>query len=770
MSRFYFSVFEDRKPPEPIPYSASRELLWQFFAILNVCLGGWYLWWRWNGSLNYDALWFAVPLVVAESFAYVGLLLFTFNLWAVRDFEQTPPPKAHEILHRPEGLAGDSLPTTVAVDVFFPTFDEDPELVRLSVLDAKKITYPHPIDIRIHVLDDGRRDAMKAVAEAEGVNYIRRENNIGFKAGNLQNAIHRTSADFILICDADTRPFPTILEHTLGYFRDPTVAWVQTPQWFFDLPEGKPLPDVLNRYLGIPGRWAGKAFEALFGPVRLGEDPFNNDPRMFYDVIQRRRNWANASFCCGAGSVHRRDAVLFTAYRTRISMPLQAWSLEESGPLHSFEKAKDELAERFEIAERKAVKAAFKIPDKDYRNRFLRTMQDICQESRKKVIEDIDQSIRQIELFLAENPIPYKHHVSEDMYTSLLLHSETAIISHLGFKEEKWKSVLHPHVESKMLSPQDLLSWTIQRFKYAGGTIDIALREKHLLFQKGLSLSQKLMYGATFWSYLACVWNIVFLLAPVIYLFTGVPPVEVYSVEFFKHFFPFIVANTLAMMVGTWGIPSWSGQSTYLSFFWVNFHALWTVLKRERRTLPRILTDQPGCCRVNGKAYDMFIKDMSHFNFFASGALQVKLPKAKDADIRVGDEIELEFCGYKPEPKRLTETGLVVRVRRVETGMEKGMELGVQLHKRHEQKIKFRVTPKIRQQKSFARLVLPQMVVIGLTVAGFTYGGVMYHLGLRDDAVALIANLFWGGFNIIALSGLVRAAFWQPEDDTAPEI
>ncbi|MGE0087091.1 MAG: glycosyltransferase [Desulfococcaceae bacterium] len=80
--------------------------------------------------------------------------------------------------------------------------------MRLSIRDAKKITYPHPADIRIHVLDDGRRPAMKALADQEGVNYITRDSNIGFNAGNLQNAMKQTDGDFILICDADKhQPF-----------------------------------------------------------------------------------------------------------------------------------------------------------------------------------------------------------------------------------------------------------------------------------------------------------------------------------------------------------------------------------------------------------------------------------------------------------------------------------------------------------------------------------------------------------------------------------
>ena len=139
----------------------------------------------------------------------------------------------------------------------FTTYNEDPEIVRLSIQDAKAIRYPHSIDLRVHVLDDGRREAMKQVALEEGVGYISRSNNIGFKAGNLRNGLENTGGDFIVICDADTRPFSTLLERTLGYFRDPDVAWVQSPQWFYDIPEGTRLPDHLARCAGRigPGVW-----------------------------------------------------------------------------------------------------------------------------------------------------------------------------------------------------------------------------------------------------------------------------------------------------------------------------------------------------------------------------------------------------------------------------------------------------------------------------------------------------------------------------------
>ena len=522
----YFSVFEDRKPPDPLQTNPWIHSLGQIFLITAIVTGGWYLYWRWTASLNFDALWFAIPLVAAETGAYIGLVLFVFNIWHIADVaEEAPPECVSECVRE-----GDSLPRPISVDIYFPTYDEDKELVRLSLIDAKKIRYPYKIDIRVHVLDDGRRSAMEALALEMGCNYITRDSNEGFKAGNLRNAMEQTSGDFIVICDADTRPFPTLLEHTLGYFRDPDVAWVQTPQWFFDLPDGEALHDILARR-GKAGSFIGRAITKVFGEIKLGEDPFVNDPKMFYDVIQRRRNWANASFCCGAGSIHRREATMQAA--------LRSYGLD-------------------------VVKEA---------NERGKTVQSMTGESEfnSELMQHItEQSMLETEF------TPYKFHVSEDIYTSIELHSDMG---------REWKSIMHPRVESKMLSPQDLLTWTMQRFKYAGGTLDIAINDR-LLGRKGLSFSQRLMYGSTVWSYLGALWNVVFLFSPIVYFFTAIAPVSSFSLDFYKHIFPFLVATELGMMFSVWGVSMTKSKYIYLAFFPVNLRALWTVLRGEKISFP----------------------------------------------------------------------------------------------------------------------------------------------------------------------------------------
>jgi cellulose synthase (UDP-forming) len=599
---FYFSKFEHRGPPPPLPHSPAIELLWQFLVVVALILGANYIRWRWTESLNYDALWFAIPLVLAETLAYIGLVLFAINLWKVRDYPRRPPPRT---ISECADTHGDE-DRPISVDIFLTTYSEEEELVRLSIRDAKAVRYPHPIDLRVHVLDDGRRPLMRQVAEEEGVNYITRSSNIGFKAGNLRNAMEHTSGDFIIICDADTRLFPSFLEHTLGYFRDVDVAWVQTPQWFYDIPEGESLPQHWGRKAGRIGRWLGAGVQRLVGPVRVGEDPFVSDAQMFYDVIQRRRNWANAAFCCGAGSIHRREAVMQAA--------LRAYAMK---------------------VDQEVEKYASDIRDPGLRADFSGAMRT--------------------QVALETEFTPYKFHVSEDIYTSIVLHNDVA---------RRWKSVLHPEVESKMLSPQDLLSWMIQRFKYAGGTLDICFRDNPL-FRGKMSWAQRAMYLSTFWSYFGCIWNIVFIAAPIIYLFTGIPPLSAYSDAFYLHSLPFLLVTELAFMFGMWGVKSWEGKASYLSFFSINFRALWTVLKGE--------------------------------------------------------------------------------------------------------KIKFPVTPKERQEGNFLHLVIPQMAVIALTVAGIVYGAYrVFGLGQSHELQSLVVNAAWGLNNILVMLPMIRAAQWTPpEEDIA---
>ena len=491
LKEFYFNKFDNRKPYQAIPNSKIRTLLFQFCGIFTIMLGISYLNWRWQHSLNYEALWFSIPLVAAETLSFIGTVLLVINLWANRDPKQEPPV---HYLSDIENL--DERPDRpLKIDVFIATYNEDVELVRHSIVDAKKMTYPfQDVNIKIFVLDDGRRDGrdpskenMKTVAEEEGVKYVIREHNAGYKAGNLKNALELTSGDLFVILDADTRVFPEFLMNTSGYFRKKQVAWVQTPQWFYDLTEAEKASDIIKSKLKLSNRIINRTVDFLFGKVKLNDDVFGNDPRLFYDVIMRRRNYYNAAFCCGAGSIHRREAVMSLAV-------------------------------------------------KDFAEGIKKLGEDLARQH-KKTSEILEQTNA---LLLSQEIIPFKFHASEDIYTSIMLHADT---------ENKWESIHHPHIECKMLSTQDLDSRIKQFSRYACGSLDIAFRDNPF-FKKGLSLGQKLCYFNTIWSYFAAVWLIVFLMSPIIFFFTLVPPVTAYTFEFFKHFLPFQVMNTISITLG----------------------------------------------------------------------------------------------------------------------------------------------------------------------------------------------------------------------------
>ncbi|MGB1235850.1 MAG: glycosyltransferase [Planktomarina sp.] len=274
----YYRPFERHFPKPQADMSDRLSALWRFCAGLSMGLSIWYLTWRWSVSLNPDAMMFSIIIATAETCCVIGMALFYYDIWAEPERRVVAAPDAVKV-------GGSS------VDIFITTFDEDPHIVEDSLIDATKIHAPKGWSVTVHLLDDGARADMRHIAACHGVQYHARTDNVGFKAGNLKHAMLRSDGDFIVIGDADTRFFPTLLQNTLGYFKDPSVAWVQTPHCFYDIPPVCPTTSWWQRWF------------------RTGVDPFLMDPTIFFDVIQRRRDRHGASFCCGAGSVHRRAAI-----------------------------------------------------------------------------------------------------------------------------------------------------------------------------------------------------------------------------------------------------------------------------------------------------------------------------------------------------------------------------------------------------------------------------------------------------------------------------
>jgi cellulose synthase (UDP-forming) len=244
---------------------------------------------------------YTIPPMESSGFV-AGLLLYLAELqgmtvYLLGIFVNIRPVDRPEV---PLPADPELLPT---VDILVPSYNEEADLLRVTLIAATQIDYPAH-KLAIHLLDDGGtvqkrsdadpRKAAEALARHEslqilcaelGVNYLTRERNVSAKAGNINSALAHTTGDLILILDADHVPAQDILQRTVGHFlKDPDLFLVQTPHFFIN-------PDPIEHNLGT--------FDSM---------PSENE--MFYGVIQKGLDSWNASFFCGSAAVLRRSHLM----------------------------------------------------------------------------------------------------------------------------------------------------------------------------------------------------------------------------------------------------------------------------------------------------------------------------------------------------------------------------------------------------------------------------------------------------------------------------
>jgi len=227
-------------------------------------------------------------LFLAESYGLINSLMGFFINAHPYHRQPIPLPQDPELLPH--------------VDVYIPTYNEDPSITRPTVIAATQMNYPKE-KLHVYILDDGgttqklndkdpekaqaaseRADELKALAQRYGAGYLTREKNQSAKAGNINNALKHTSGELLLILDCDHIPTRDFLQNTVGFFlADPKLFVVQTPHNFIS-------PDPLEKNL----------------------DTFSNSPaenELFYDVMQPGLDAWGTSFFCGSAAVLRREVI-----------------------------------------------------------------------------------------------------------------------------------------------------------------------------------------------------------------------------------------------------------------------------------------------------------------------------------------------------------------------------------------------------------------------------------------------------------------------------
>jgi len=121
----------------------------------------------------------------------------------------------------------------LSVDVFIPAYNEPVWIVERALRAAADIHYPHTT----YLLDDSAGGAYKDLARRLKTKCLTREDNLYYKAGNINSALEKTSGDFIAIFDVDHAPEPDFLDRTLGFFNDDRIGFVQVMESFCNADE-----------------------------------------------------------------------------------------------------------------------------------------------------------------------------------------------------------------------------------------------------------------------------------------------------------------------------------------------------------------------------------------------------------------------------------------------------------------------------------------------------------------------------------------------------
>jgi cellulose synthase (UDP-forming) len=562
----------------------SRLRLWCLRIVIaaTVVLGVYYMSWRYTSSINWDAWPLGLSLVAAETYSFIGMLLFALTMWMAKPRRQPP-----------------ALGRQATVDIFITCYNEPVELVRTTVRAAVAIPYPH----RTYVLDDGDSPEMAAMAREEGAGYIVRTvdwrgRTRHAKAGNLNNALMQTDGEFILILDADQVPLPQILDRTLGYFTDPRVALVQTPQYFWNTPRS---------------------------------DPFGSQAPLFYGPIQQGKDGWNAAFFCGSNAILRREALMELGVRRyvqeldeRVRLALGAAERMLKSARRDARKAEEPLRSDLLSAisalgtivrdARRAIRRGDSIQDVTWR------FQAQCRELSRTLVQadmeriwlelatipgiDADDLVGSFAAVLDDEPtllelarrettplaaveavrslllavdvdradeaqalMPMSTiSVTEDMATAMRLHAAG------------WRTVYHDEILALGLAPEDLRTALQQRLRWAQGTLQVMLKENPFTV-RGLTLAQRLMYFSTMWSYLSGFAAVVYIAAPIIFLFFGLSPVKAWSTEFFMHLVPYLAMNQVMFTIAGWGRSTWRGQQYSLALFPLWIKAVTTTIQ-----------------------------------------------------------------------------------------------------------------------------------------------------------------------------------------------
>jgi cellulose synthase (UDP-forming) len=256
-----------------------RPQNWARFIVVSILLGLAirYLVWRSTATLNLSSpinSAFSLSVFAIEMLLFVGTIIQLLLLLLPYKNRRTEADR-----HSIAVIQGDYQPS---IAILIPTYNEPTFVLSRTVMGCQALDYRG--SVRVYLLDDSERPAVKALAAQLGCDYLARSEHHHAKAGNLNHAIPQIDSELIVVFDADFIPTKNFLTRTVGFFQTAKVALVQTPQTFYNA-------DPIARNLGL-------------------EDVLNPEEEVFYRQIQPARDAAGSVICSGTSFVVRRSALL----------------------------------------------------------------------------------------------------------------------------------------------------------------------------------------------------------------------------------------------------------------------------------------------------------------------------------------------------------------------------------------------------------------------------------------------------------------------------
>ncbi|MDJ0731195.1 MAG: glycosyltransferase [Crocosphaera sp.] len=252
----------------PNPKSWSRGLI----VTILIGLTFRYLYWRSLSSLNLsnpiDGI-FSISLFLMELLVIFSSLLQLYLMYNLKDRKREADYYSQQVIDE------QYFPS---VDILIPTYNESIFILKRTIIGCTLLNYKHK---KIYVLDDTNREEVKQLAKKLGCHYISRLDNSHAKAGNLNNALTKTNGELIVVFDADFIPTTNFLERTIGFFQNPKIALLQTPQTFYNA-------DPVSRNLGL-------------------EHILNPEEEVFYRQTQLMKDGVRSVLCAGTSFVVRRS-------------------------------------------------------------------------------------------------------------------------------------------------------------------------------------------------------------------------------------------------------------------------------------------------------------------------------------------------------------------------------------------------------------------------------------------------------------------------------